>query len=55
MKLLVHGALVIGVELARELVNSFLAERFTDEERHRRRLKKIEALERRFNAPKGAR
>src|SRR5687768_13744277 len=48
MNLLVLGARVIGVELARELVNSFLAARFTDEERHRRRLEEIKALERRY-------
>jgi ribose 5-phosphate isomerase B len=55
MNLLVLGARVIGVELARELVDSFLAARFTDEERHRRRLEKVNALERRFSAHKGAR
>jgi ribose 5-phosphate isomerase B len=53
MNLLVLGARVIGAELARELVNSFVAARFTDAERHRRRLEKINALERRYSAPKG--
>ena len=42
------GARVIGVELARELVNNFLAAKFTAEERHRRRVEKIKALERRY-------
>ena len=51
---LVLGARVIGIELARELVNNFLAARFTGEERHRRRLEKIKALERRYGASKGA-
>jgi ribose 5-phosphate isomerase RpiB len=36
---------VIGLELARELVRTFLAARFTHEERHERRLGKIKALE----------
>lgn len=46
MNVLVLGARVIGVELARELVKHFLAAKFTGEERHRRRLAKIQALER---------
>lgn len=48
MNVLVLGARVIGVELARELVNNFLTAKFTNEERHRRRLEKIKALERRY-------
>jgi RpiB/LacA/LacB family sugar-phosphate isomerase len=39
------GARVIGEELARELVSAFLSARFTGEERHRRRLDKIKAME----------
>ena len=39
------GARVIGVALADELVRAFLAARFTNEERHRRRLAKVRALE----------
>jgi len=39
------GARVIGEELARELVSAFLAASFTGEERHVRRLAKIEAME----------
>jgi RpiB/LacA/LacB family sugar-phosphate isomerase len=39
------GARVIGEELARELVSAFLAVSFTGEERHRRRLDKIKAME----------
>jgi RpiB/LacA/LacB family sugar-phosphate isomerase len=46
MNVLVLGARVIGVELARELVSNFLAAKFTSEERHRRRVEKIKALER---------
>ena len=45
MNILVLGARVIGVELARELVRVFLDARFTHEERHERRLGKIRALE----------
>lgn len=52
--LLVLGARVIGAALARELVDSFLEARFSNEERHRRRLEKVKALERRYAAPKGA-
>ena len=39
------GARVIGEELAKELVSAFLSARFTGEERHVRRLAKIEAME----------
>jgi len=46
MNILVLGARVIGVELARELVRAFLEARFTHEERHERRLGKIKTLER---------
>jgi RpiB/LacA/LacB family sugar-phosphate isomerase len=46
VNILVLGARVVGVELARELVGAFLAAKFTGEERHRRRLAKIAALER---------
>jgi ribose 5-phosphate isomerase B len=45
MNVLVLGARVIGLELALELVRTFLAARFTHEERHERRLGKIKALE----------
>lgn len=45
MNILVLGARVIGLELARELVRAFLNARFTHEERHERRLGKIKALE----------
>jgi ribose 5-phosphate isomerase B len=48
MNILVLGARVIGVEMARELVDNFLTAKFTGEERHRRRVEKIAALERRY-------
>ena len=41
------GARVVGVELALEIVRAFVAARFSGEERHRRRLAKIEAMEER--------
>ena len=49
MNVLVLGARVIGVELACELVNNFLAAKYTDEERHHRRVAKIKALEQRYS------
>jgi ribose 5-phosphate isomerase B len=39
------GARVTGVELALEIVRAFVAARFSGEERHRRRLKKILEIE----------
>ena len=49
MNILVLGARVIGVELARELVRSFLSASFSKEERYRRRLRQVEALEERYS------
>jgi ribose 5-phosphate isomerase B len=46
MNVLCLGARVIGPELAVELVRTFLAARFSDAERHRRRLDKVVAMER---------
>jgi transaldolase/glucose-6-phosphate isomerase len=45
MNVLVLGARVIEADLARELLQRFLQATFSGEERHVRRLKKIEALE----------
>ena len=39
------GGRVSGIMLAKELVESFLNAKFTGEERHMRRLKKVQALE----------
>jgi ribose 5-phosphate isomerase B len=39
------GARVVGEELALEIVRAFVAARFSGEERHRRRLEKILAIE----------
>lgn len=48
MNVLVMGGRVIGEELARELVHAYLGAHFTGEERHRRRLEKIQAMEVRY-------
>ncbi len=45
MNVLCLGARVIGDELARELVRTFLNARFSAEERHQRRLAKVEQIE----------
>lgn len=45
------GARVIGSEVARELVRAFLGARFTGEDRHRRRLEKLLAIERQQTSP----
>ena len=44
------GARVTGVELALDIVRAFVAAKFTGEERHRRRVAKIQALETNRNA-----
>lgn len=46
MNVLTLGARVVGPELAAELVQAFLGATFSGAERHRRRLAKVEALER---------
>ena len=48
MNVLCLGARVIGPELMIDLVRAFVAARFTGEERHRRRLAKVVALEHRL-------
>lgn len=45
VNVLAVGSRVIGPALAEEILFAFLGARFTDEERHRRRLNKIIALE----------
>ena len=45
LNVLALGARVIGSALAEELVRAFLGARFTNEERHRRRLAKVRAIE----------
>ncbi|WP_197672957.1 RpiB/LacA/LacB family sugar-phosphate isomerase [Verrucomicrobium sp. GAS474] len=46
LNMLCLGGLVVGHSLAWDLVQSFLAARFSGEERHRRRLAKVADLER---------
>jgi ribose 5-phosphate isomerase B len=48
MNVLCLGARVVGSALARALVDAFLAASFTGEERHMRRLAKIDVIETRF-------
>ena len=48
VNVLVLGARVIGVELAREITKAFLQAKYTAEERHQRRLKKLSDLERKY-------
>lgn len=45
MNVLVLGARVIGIAMAEELVRAYAGARFTNEERHLRRLNKVKALE----------
>lgn len=45
INVLVLGARVIGVEMAKELVRAFLGAAFTEETRHLRRLAKVARLE----------
>ncbi len=49
MNVLVVGARVIGRELAREIVRAYVGASFSGEERHRRRLDKVNALEKKFS------
>ena len=48
MNVLVLGGRVVGPALAEELVRTFVAARFSNEERHLRRLGKLKALETRY-------
>ncbi len=50
MNVLVLGGRIIGEALALELVQSFLSARFTAEDRHQRRLDKVNRLEQRFSS-----
>ena len=48
MNVLCLGARIIGEALAFEIVSAFIAAKFSGEERHKRRLKKIDELEKGF-------
>lgn len=47
MNVICLGARVIGIEVAREIVQAFLSATFAGEERHLRRIAKMQALEER--------
>jgi len=51
MNVLCLGARVVGGSLALEIAHAFLAARFSGEERHQRRLDKVNAIEQRFTTP----
>jgi RpiB/LacA/LacB family sugar-phosphate isomerase len=55
MNVLVLGSRIVGVKLAEDLVKAFLAAKFTNEDRHVRRLAKIKALESKFAVSSSAR
>jgi len=48
MNVLVLGARVIGPAMAQEVIAAYIGAKFTNEERHLRRLNKVKALELRF-------
>src|SRR5438128_11235664 len=54
INVLVLGSRVVGIKLAEDLVKAFLGARFTNEERHVRRLGKVRALEANFAAGRKA-
>jgi ribose 5-phosphate isomerase B len=47
---LVMGSRIVGSELAKDIVRVFLGARYSGEERHRRRVAKIGALERKYES-----
>jgi RpiB/LacA/LacB family sugar-phosphate isomerase len=51
MNVLVMGSRVVGEKLAEDVVRAFLTAKFTNEERHVRRLAKVHALEEKFGKP----
>jgi RpiB/LacA/LacB family sugar-phosphate isomerase len=55
MNVLVLGSRIIGVKLAEDLVKTYLDAKFTNEDRHVRRLAKIKALESKFAVSSSAR
>jgi len=55
VNVLVLGARVIGDSLAKDLVRIFLGARYSNEERHRRRLAKVLAIEKEYSKEPPAR
>lgn len=48
INVLVLGSRVVGIALAQDLVRAFMGAKFTNEERHVRRLAKVKALETKY-------
>lgn len=48
MNVLCLGARIVGQEVAREIVQTFIAAEFSGEERHQRRLAKVQHIEEQF-------
>src|SRR3954464_872258 len=55
INVLVLGSRVVGVMLAQDLVKAFLGAKFTNEERHVRRLNKVKAIEAKYSSSGKAR
>jgi len=55
MNVLVLGSRIVGVKLAEDLVKAYLAAKFTNEDRHVRRLAKVRALESKIAVSSSAR
>jgi ribose 5-phosphate isomerase B len=51
VNLLCMGAWIIGIKLAEEILRAFLHARFSTSEEFRRRVRKLEEMERRMNRP----
>jgi ribose 5-phosphate isomerase B len=51
MNVICLGARIVGFDLARDLVQAFLAARFSEAPRHQRRLAKVKALEEKGDMP----
>lgn len=50
MNVLILGSRVMGVEVVKEVLRSYLGAQFSGEERHVRRLNKVLAIEREYNS-----
>jgi ribose 5-phosphate isomerase B len=50
MNILVLGARVIGLALAQDIVSAYTGAKFSNEERHLRRMNKVKAMEARFQS-----
>lgn len=49
MNVLVLGGRVVGIALAQDMVRAFLNAKYTNEDRHARRLAKVQAIEARYS------